>query len=117
MNNLPVLDEWVAILNLCCVAVAVVANWWSARSGLLKFRTVHAAIATVSMIYVVLYAWLLGWVPWLEAPEIPTWSSVGRGISLVAWTVVWISPAVISIRMNRELHRAIKQRLDSEDDE
>jgi hypothetical protein len=114
MNKLPVLDQWVAVLNLCCVVVSVVVNWWAARSGLFRFRTAHAAIAAVSAMYVVLYLWLLGWLSpiGLSAPLVPVWSSVGRGISLVAWIVVWICPACMSIRATRELHAAIRDRQD-----
>jgi hypothetical protein len=117
MNNLTGADEWVAILNLGCVVVSVVANWWAARSGLFRFRTVHAAIATVSALYVVLYLWLLGWLSpiGLSAPLVPVWSSVGRGISLVAWIVVWICPACMSIRATRELHAAIRERQGGEE--
>ena len=110
MNTLPVVDEWIGVLNLCCVVASVVVNWWAARSGLFRFRTAHAAIATVSAMYVVLYLWLLGWLPGVAAPEVPVWSSVGRGISLVAWMVVWICPACMSIRATRELHAAIRER-------
>lgn len=109
-NQIPAVDEWVAVLNLACVVVSVVMNWWAARSGLFRFRSVHAAIAAVSMMYVVLYLWLLGWVPGVAAPEVPVWSSVGRGISLVAWVVVWICPACMSVRATRELHAAIAAR-------
>lgn len=110
MNQIPVVDEVIAALNLCCVVVSVGFNWWAARSGLFRFRTVHAAIATVSVMYVVLYLWLLGWLPGVPGPEVAVWSSVGRGISLVAWVVVWICPACMSIRATRELHAAIRER-------
>ncbi len=114
MNKLPVLDQWIAVLNLLLVGVSVVFNWWAARSGLFRFRTVHAAIAAVSAMYVVLYLWLLGWLSpiGLSAPLVPVWSSVGRGISLVAWVVVWICPACMSMRATRELHAAIRDRQD-----
>ena len=116
MNNLPAVDDWVAVLNLVSVAVSVVVNWWAARSGLFRFRTVHAAIAAVSCLYVVGYLWLLGGLSFvgLDAPTVPQWSSVLRGFSLVAWLVVWICPACMSIQMNRELHGAIRDRLDGE---
>ena len=39
----------VVVLNLACVLVSVGVNWCAARSGLLRFRTVHAAIATVPL--------------------------------------------------------------------
>ena len=114
MNQLPMLDEWIAVLNLCCVVVSVVVNWWAARSGLFRFRVVHAAIAAVSAMYVAGYLWLLGWLPGVAGPEVMVWSSVFRGISLVAWVVVWICPACMSIRATRELHAAIRDRQDGD---
>lgn len=109
MNKLPLIDQWVTGLNLVFVAVSVVANWWAARSGLFRFRTIHAAIAAVSGLYFAGYTWLL-----FGDVEVTRWSSVMRGFSLLAWTVVWITPAVMSVRMNHDLHSAIKSRLDGE---
>jgi hypothetical protein len=110
MKNLPVVDEVVVVLNLVCVAVAVAVNWWAARSGLLRLRTIHAAIAAIAGVYVAGYLWLLGLIPFLDAPDPARWSSVLRGLSLVAWVVVWVAPAVLSIRTTRELHTAIRER-------
>ena len=63
MNQLPKVDQWVAVVNVVCVSMSVIVNWWAARSGLFRFRTVHAAIAAVSGLYVVGYLWLLGLLP------------------------------------------------------
>ena len=109
MNKLPLVDLWVTELNLVFVAVSIVANWWAARGGLFRFRAIHAAIAAVSGLYLAGYVWLL-----LSDVEVTRWSSVMRGFSLLAWTVVWITPAVMSVRMNHDLHHAIKQRLEDE---
>ena len=116
MNQLPKVDQWVAVVNVICVSLSVIVNWWAARSGLLRFRTVHAAIAAVSGLYVVGYLWLLGAlnVIGVAAPSVPQWSSVLRGFAIIAWLVVWITPAVMSVRMNRDLHHAIRGRLDGE---
>ncbi len=105
VNNLPLVDEWVAVLSLVGASVSVVVNWWAARSGLFRFRTVHAAIATISVLYVAGYVWLL-----FGNVDPARWSSVLRGVSLVAWVVVWICPACMSIRATRELHAAIRVR-------
>ena len=114
MNQLPKVDQWVAVVNVVCVSMSVIVNWWAARSGLFRFRTVHAAIAAVSGLYVVGYLWLLGALPGVDAPSVPQWSSVLRGFAIIAWLVVWITPAVMSVRMNRDLHSAIRDRLNGE---
>lgn len=105
MNQIPLVDEWVATLSLVGALVSVVANWWAARSGLFRFRTVHAAIATISVLYVAGYVWLL-----FGNVDPARWSSTLRGLSLVAWVVVWICPACMSIKATRELHAAIERR-------
>lgn len=105
MNQLPPVDEWVAVLNLIGVTVSVVVNWWAARVGLFRFRTLHAAIAAISVLYVGGYLWLL-----FGDVEVARWSSVLRGLWLVAWLVAWICPACMSIRATRELHAAIQRR-------
>ena len=114
MNQLPKVDQWVAVVNVVCVSMSVIVNWWAARSGLFRFRTVHAAIAAVSGLYVVGYLWLFGLLPGVDAPSVPQWSSVLRGFAIIAWLVVWIAPAAMSVRMNRDLHHAIRGRLDGE---
>ena len=114
MNQLPKVDQWVAVVNVVCMSMSVIVNWWAARSGLFRFRTVHAAIAAVSGLYVVGYLWLLGLLPGVDAPSVPQWSSVLRGFAIIADLVVWITPAAMSVRMNRDLHHAIRGRLDGE---
>ncbi len=106
-TKVPPLDQWVAILNLAGAVVSVAVNWRASRSGLFRFRTLHAAITAVAVMYVAGYLWLLGV---FGEVQVARWSSVMRGFSLVAWLVVWILPAVVSIRATRELHRAIQRR-------
>lgn len=104
-NQIPAVDEWVALLSLLGAVISVVANWWAARSGLFRFRAVHAAIAAISLLYVTGYLWLL-----FGDVDPARWSSTLRGLSLVAWVVVWICPACMSIRVTREMHAAIRDR-------
>lgn len=105
MNQLGVVDEWVAAVSLIGAALSFIVSCRAARHGLLRFRPVHAAAAGLSAVYVVGYLWLL-----LLNPQVVTWSSVMRGFSMVAWVVVWVAPAWLSLRVNRELHAAIRER-------
>lgn len=109
MNQIRMADEWVAAVSMLGAVVSVVVNWWAARSGLLRFRTVHAAIATISVLYVAGYVWLL-----FGNVDPARWSSTLRGLSIVAWVVVWICPACMSIKATRELHAAIRERQDGD---
>jgi hypothetical protein len=105
MNQIPAVDEWVALMSLAGATASVIVNWHAARVGLFRLRTIHAAIATISVLYVAGYLWLL-----FGNVDPARWSSTLRGLSLVAWVVVWIMPAVLSIRTTRELHTAIRKR-------
>lgn len=106
-TKVPPLDQWVAILNVIAAGVSVIVNWQASRAGLFRFRVLHAAIMAVSVMYVAGYLWLLGV---FGDVQVARWSSVMRGFSLVAWLVVWILPAVVSIRATHELHQAIRSR-------
>lgn len=108
-NQIPRMDEWVATLSLIGALISLVVNCWAARTGLVVFRTAHAAITAISAIYVAGYLWLL-----LGDVGPAEWSSVMRGFSLVAWVAVWIVPAVISVRVTRALHAAIKERTEGD---
>jgi hypothetical protein len=105
MNQIPVLDEWVTVLSLLGSSASLVMNWRAARVGLITFRTVHAAIAAISVMYVAGYLWLL-----FGNVDPVRWSSTLRGISLVSWVVVWVMPAAMSVQINRKMHAAIRKR-------
>lgn len=56
-----------------------------------QWAPLRAAIAFLAFVYGVAYALLAaGIVP------LSRWSPVMRGVSLVAWPLVWIAPAVVS---------------------
>ena len=103
----PIEEVIVAInaVNALMALGSMVVNGWAARDGLLRFRVIHAAVASLAFLYALLYGWLL-----LFDPPLRLWSSIGRGLSLTAWPIVWVLPAVVSIRATRELHQAIQRR-------
>jgi len=99
------IEEVIIAINAAMALGASALNWWAARDGLLRFRVVHAAVASLALCYVALYGWLL-----LFDPPLQTWSSVGRGLSVTAWPIVWVWPALTSAQSMRELHSAIRSR-------
>ncbi len=99
------IEELIIAVNALMALGSVVVNVWAARDGLLRFRVVHAAVASLGVLYALLYGWLL-----ICDPPLRLWSSIGRGLSLTAWPIVWILPAVVSIRATHELHQAIQRR-------
>lgn len=104
-NQIGRVDEWVAVLSLLSAVASVVMSWQASRHGLLGLRSVHAAVSVMSLVYVAGYCWLL-----FGNPTSAQWSSVMRGFSLTAWIVVWLAPAWVSLRIARELQRALKDR-------
>ena len=104
-NQISLVDEVVAGVSLVGALLSLVISWKAARYGLVRFRTIHAAVAAMSMVYVVGYLWLL-----LGDPPPAFWSSVMRGFSLVSWGVVWVAPAAVSLTVSRDLHAAIRER-------
>jgi hypothetical protein len=102
----PIEEVIVAInaVNALMAFGSVFVNLWAARDGLLRFRAVHASVASLAFLYALLYGWLL-----IFDPPLRLWSSIGRGLSLTAWPIVWVLPAVVSIRATHELHQAIQR--------
>lgn len=103
------IEELIIVINAVMALGASAVNWWAARDGQLRFRVMHAAVASLALLYSALYGWLL-----LFDPPLRTWSSIWRGLSLTAWPIVWIWPAGVSVRAMRELHVAIRSRQEGE---
>ena len=104
-NQIGRVDEVVAVLSLISAIASFVMSGLAAREGLIKLRPGHAAVSVMSLVYVAGYCWLL-----FGNPTSAQWSSVMRGFSLTAWIVVWLAPAWVSLRIARELQRALKDR-------
>ena len=88
-------DESVIALNAVLAGGAfgfnIVVSLRSAKWG----RIVHGAIAALALGYVCSYVLLLA-----TDVAVKDWSSVMRGVSLIAWLVVWIGPAFLRLRSN-----------------
>ncbi len=98
-------------LNFVGASASAVVNWWAAgRRGMPVFRRLHVAIATLSIIYAGSYVWLAAelWAGTDAMGAVLQWSSVMRGVALVVWPVVWVAPAMMSLRIRKGLERAIE---------
>lgn len=103
-------EEIVLAVNVAMVAISVVLAWRAARHGVYRLRSAHTASATIGLIYVFGYAWLL-----FGDVSVTTWSAIFRGVSLVAWPVVWWWPSILSTRIHRSLRDALERHIESED--
>jgi len=100
--TLSLTDTVVAWLNVTMVTASIIVNWYAFYKAIPGLRMVHAAIAVLSTFYVLGYIWLLSFVH-----DVATWSSVMRGLSILAWSIVWIAPALQSIKIWRSMRTAV----------
>lgn len=97
-GNLTVVAEVVAIANLGGTITAVVAQALALRFGLRTFRAYHLTALVLASVYAAGYAWL-AFTDVLPAE----WSETVRWAGLVAWPLVWVAPAGLSIVVARNL--------------
>lgn len=69
-----------------------------------RARRMHRAIGYLSAVYVAGYAWLLS-----GTVSVVRWSQIFRGVSLVAFPLVWIAPAVMTARGWQRVRAAAQQ--------
>lgn len=94
-------EEAVAGLNaVLALAAAVVNVHASLKVRTLWSRALFATVGALSGGYVVAYLTLL-----LGDVDPARWSSLMRGVSLVTWAAVWISPALKRTRDDAAIER------------
>lgn len=88
------LDTAIFAANVVLAFTAAAVHMWAAvHVPFTKDRRRHQGIGLLALLYGCGYVTVLtGWVPILS------WSSFFRGVSLVAWVLVWIVPAMASVR-------------------
>jgi len=110
VNDLSVAELIVIAVNMVMVLAAVAINWRASQHGVVRYRIVHAAVAALSGVYAAGYLVLM-----LGDVSVENWSSVMRGVSIVAWPVVWWWPALTSLRVHRELKEALQAHLEGDE--
>lgn len=96
-------DEATAWLNALMALAACGVNLAAAvRPGPFgQWAPMRAAIGMLAGVYAIAFALLAS-----DMVALVRWSPVMRGVSLVAWPLVWIAPALVSWRT---WHRAKRQ--------
>ena len=87
----------IAWANLLGAAVAAVLQFCATRRGAMHVRWWHAMTASMGLVYIVGYIWLL-----FDLDDPRQWSQVMRGVAVVAWVAVWWAPALLSLHMRRK---------------
>lgn len=99
-------DEWMVVINAVLAACSVGMNLvYAMRAPDRPARVLHACIAGLAVCYVVAYLYLIA-----SSVEVQDWSAVMRGVSTLAWVIVWIDPAVQRNHrvMTKQMIRAVQ---------
>lgn len=102
-------DRAVVVVNALLAFASACANVRAVRGSTAMWRSVHVTIAALAVVYAAAYAYLAAW-----PDSILTWSQTMRGVSLLAWPVVWIAPAVVQRRSNRQVRDIITRECPNE---
>ena len=93
------LDTFTTIANAAGAATAAVLNLWVSHHAPSPWRQVRISVATLAVVISTAFAARL----WIGDPS--GWASMMGGVSLLVWPVVWIWPAVLTIRTMRDVER------------
>ena len=96
------LDRFIVAVTCVLAAVASGVNVWAALRGPVALRPMNAARAGLAAVYTAAYIWLL-----INPDKRLAWSHTMTGVSLAAWVLVWITPAAIAIRLQRDIARQV----------
>jgi hypothetical protein len=96
------------VVVLAWLILAAAASAWAHRLAWqatppeeVHERRLHRAIGCLAALYTVGYGWLLtGAIPLVE------WSRLFRGVSLIAFPLVWVAPALLATRRWRQEREA-----------
>jgi hypothetical protein len=104
MNDADTAVFW---LNMGCAAVSCAINAYAAFVNDPRWRPFNAAVSAMSLLFVGGYIWVI------TTEDVTSWSRVFRGVSLVAFPLVWWTPALLSMHIHqrdmRKLDNAGKQ--------
>ena len=101
-SHLNLIENTILWASFLGSSLAWAANIYAGNHGLPKFRKSHFLISGIAGLYALFYMYLV-----IFEPPYLEWSFPVRGISILAWFVVWIGPAIISVRTWKELEERV----------
>lgn len=87
-------ENFVLWTNLLTACFAFWFNRKAYKSGIPQLRKSAFLTAWLAVLYVAAYLFLI-----LTNADFFAWSGLIRGISIVAWIIVWIQPARVSVKV------------------
>jgi hypothetical protein len=97
----------VAGMSMVFAAISCGVNVWAAIRAPREFRPMRAAVAVVAGLYVIGYGWLV----FTDVDRVE-WSSTMVYLAVVAWPLVWITPAIQAARYGKRLDDVVKRTAD-----
>lgn len=93
-------DRVVLGMNAVLAVVAFGACMVGARFGDPRRRPVWTAVAITALVYVAGFLWVIA------TENVPEWSRLFRGVSIVVWPLVWATPPLHDAWLqHRDMHR------------
>ncbi len=96
------LERYVVLANAVMALFAMGVNAGTAHATPEPWRSVRIPIAALAGIYSAAYLWLF------FTQDVGPWSSIMRGVSVLAWPVVWIRPAIVNRRVVAAMRKAVR---------
>ena len=93
-------EHMVVLINSGCAALAFFVNAATSRAAPPPWKLIRALVSCLALIYSIAYLWLF-----LHPDRLLAWSSTMRGVSLLSWPIVWVRPAVVTLRVIRLTRR------------
>jgi hypothetical protein len=108
-SDLSTADAIIIVANVIPAMFAVAVNVWDAKTGYSVNRPLRISVAVLASLYVVGYLALLG-----GAVSLATWGQFFRGISPIAWLLVWAGPPLQSRSVFHHVVQAGRRQLEAE---
>ena len=93
------IDSWVTIANTLGAAVAAALNLWASHHAPPPWRRLRLCVGTLGLIIAAAFGSRF----WFADQS--AWASMMGGVSLLVWPIVWIWPAVLTLRTMRAVER------------
>lgn len=95
---------YVTIFNILGAVTAFAVNVWAATNVGGRIRAMFRGIATLALLYVGAYTWLL-----FNPDRVEQWSDVIRPIGVASWVLAWcLEPIVITVDYRMKARRILE---------
>lgn len=101
-DNLSTLENFIIWINFFFSSGAAWFAYKASKEGLFGMRNTFKFISAFAILYSIAYLILL-----LFDVNFLSWSAVMRGVSIGVWGIVWIAPAVVSVKLWKQITKSV----------